>query len=193
MKKFLSILIFFPFIALLSCEGKKEESGNPGFESSEIESDTSTAASSEVLSPKFKLLVKSDQGIIRNVDFGTNLATLSTLEDTSALVEKTSQYYNYSIHLDSLEEGEVLYYFGEDNVINKIEVNIYPNSPKSRTELFQEFTKYFNKKYGVPYSEIEEVKIWRGNDKNILVEMRMLGNSKVHDIQIDFKKINENT
>jgi len=186
MIRYLCYLTLAGLTVLASCKSKNESA------STEQESAApEKPASIRDFSNKLQVLVKSDSGVFRNVAFGIPVADIKKMEDTASLVENGENYVNYTIHLDSLEDADVLYYFDEDGKIERIETDIYPDGEKSRTELYKEFTAFFNKKYGAPSSEIEEVKIWNVPGDNLAIEMRMLGNTKVHDLQIDFKVLKE--
>ena len=186
MKHIAFYLFLIVFITNCKEKGKtKEETATESGNNLEVESKNFGE-----FSDKLKSLVKSDSGIVRGFNFSTGLDEILSAEDSSTVVEESNGIITYSIHLDSLEEAEVLYYTNGSKTLDKVEVNIYPNSTDSRAELVKEFYQYYSGKYGAPYSEIEEVKIWRIQPENLIIEMRMLGNSKVHDIQIDYKKIN---
>lgn len=176
---------YFAFIFLLTQPGCKSKEDN---QTDVIEEqDTQVKTSIKDYSNKMQLLVQSDSGVIRNVFMGMPASKVRGLEDSASIMENGDNYIDYAVHLDSLEEAEVLYYLDEEDKVNKIEVDIYPADETSRSSLYKEFIAYFNSRYGEPTSEIEEVKIWNLPDKNLIIEMRMLGNAKIHDLQIDFK------
>ena len=176
-------LLLFSIVIICSCNEKEPDN--------HVDNQKEEQVSLENYSVKIQSLVKSDSGVFRNIKFGTPIDFVRGIEDSTDLLENGENYINYTLHIDSLEDADVLYYFNPDNEVNKIEVDIYPDGEESRAQLYKEFTSYFNNKYGEPSSEIEEVKIWTVSDNNLKIEMRMLGNAKVHDLQIDFKEIEE--
>ncbi len=141
------------------------------------------------MTASFKNLVKTDTAIMRGVSWQSVLKNVTAIEDPKTLVEAEEDYYDYLITLDNKEQADVIYYFNTASQIEKIELNLYPANEISRAKFYDEFTSLFNAKYGLPTSEIAEVKIWKHPDTNTYIEMRMLGNSKIHDLQIDIKKM----
>ncbi len=144
------------------------------------------------MTSSFKTLVKSDTAVMRGIGWESDIKDISNVEDAKTLVESEEDYYDYLITLDNKEQADVIYYFNTASQIEKIELNIYPANDISRTKFYEEFTTLFNAKYGFPTSEIAEVKIWKNPETNTYIEMRMLGNSKIHDLQIDIKKLSVN-
>lgn len=146
----------------------------------------------ESQSASFRTLVKTDSAIMRGISWKSMLKDVTDLEDAKTLVEQEEDYVDYLITLDSKEQADVLYYFNEASQIQKIELNIYPADEIAREKFYKEFITFFNAKYGLPTSEIAEVKIWKDTATNTYIEMRMLGNSKIHDLQIDIKNLSVN-
>jgi hypothetical protein len=111
------------------------------------------------------------------------------LEDPKTLVEQGEDYVDFLINLSNNEQADIIYYLSEASTIQKIDINVYSANSESRKKLYQELIQYFDARYGLPSSEIDEVKIWRHPSSNTYVEMRMLGNSKINDLQIDIKNL----
>ena len=141
------------------------------------------------MTASFKNLVKTDTAVMRAIGWESLLKDVTALEDPKTLVEAEEDYYDYLITLDNKEQADIVYYFNTASQIEKIELNLYPANEISRAKFYDEFTSLFNAKYGLPTSEIAEVKIWKHPATNTYIEMRMLGNSKIHDLQIDIKKM----
>ncbi|TAH26729.1 MAG: hypothetical protein EAZ07_03490 [Cytophagales bacterium] len=175
------------FFIIAGCDNNIEDSNPP-------ETPTDTIAPQPVfnydlMSSSFKELVKNDTAIIRGIDWNSTLSDVSSIEDSKTVVEQGDDYINYLIPISTNEQCDLIYYFNEAAIVQKIELNIYPQNEASRAKLYEEFIKYFNFKYGLPTSEISEVKIWNHSESNTYVEIRMLGNSKIHDLQIDIKNL----
>ena len=188
------LLVAGIIFALFGCESEPEKDSevvmSPDIAAQQPEEDL--ALDFTTLSSSFQKLVKVDSATMRGISWSSSLKDVTDLEDPKTLVEQEEDYYDYLIPLDNKEQADVLYYFNEAGQIQKIELNIYPANDVSRTKLYEEFTTYFNSKYGQPTSEIAEVKIWRNPESNTYIEMRMLGNSKIHDLQIDMKNLSVN-
>lgn len=135
-------------------------------------------------SPKFKKLVKTDTAIFRGVSFGTSIDSVRKLEVSSTLLESGDNFITYSIPFNIKEEADVLYYFGEDKKISKIETDIYPENIESQSSIFNEFDAFYTSKYGAPIIVGEVEKAWKSHDNKYLIEMKKTGNVKVHDIKI---------
>lgn len=188
------VLLSSILLILTNCEPVVEKSPEAVVPIDTVTTTTLPAFNFNALSNSFQKLVKTDSATMRGISWSSSLKDVTDLEDSKALVEQEEDYYDYLITLDNNEQADVLYYFNEASQIQKIELNIYPANEVSRAKFYDEFTTYFNAKYGLPTSEIAEVKIWKNPESNTYIEMRMLGNSKIHDLQIDIKNlsINEN-
>ncbi|HEX8548338.1 MAG TPA: hypothetical protein VF691_15360 [Cytophagaceae bacterium] len=174
---------FFLFLFILNsaCDDKKanDKKVNTGPANQEEET-----KGFDDFSAKFKKLVKTDTALFRGVSLGTHVDSVRRFESTSSPLESGDNYISYSIPFNIKEEADVLYYFGEDSKINKIETDIYPENIESQSSIFNEFDVFFTKKYGSPIIVGEVEKAWKSHDNKYLIEMKKTGNVKVHDIKI---------
>jgi len=177
----LTSVVFLLIVLNTSCDNKKSDKKGTWKETENTKEEANDFAS---FSPKFKTLVKTDTAIFRGVKFGTPIDSVRKFEGTSSPLETGDNFISYSVPFNIKEEADVLYYFGEDKTINKIETDIYPENIESQTNIFNEFDAFFTKKYGSPIIVGEVEKAWKSNDNKYLIEMKKTGNVKVHDIKI---------
>jgi hypothetical protein len=142
----------------------------------------------EQFSPKFKKIIKTEEGILRGVNFGDNLEEVILKEDTIPL-EDSTQYISFTVKLDEGEEEitDVLYFFDENKKIKGFRLDIYLNNKNAVDSLSKEFTTYFTDRYGNPVMQEQKAKAWNGLDQTKIV-MKDVGIKESPGLQIQIAK-----
>jgi hypothetical protein len=139
-------------------------------------------------STKLQKIIKTEEGIIRGVDFGDSLEDVITREDTIPLEDSTN-FITFTIALDDKEDEitDVLYYFDNKKKINGFRLDVYLDNSKAVDSLYREFHSYFTDKYGSPV--IKEVKTiaWNGAD-NTKIVMKDVGIKESPGLQIQIAR-----
>lgn len=137
----------------------------------------------------FQNLVQTGEGVFRGVTLGLSKEEVKKREESfsnSELQEFHPEHLDYMIDLGALENTDLSYHLNARGNVDKIEVNIYPNSKLSQDSLFGEFEDYFTRLYGKPSQINNEYLKWEEKENNLLVEMQKKGTQKIHDINITF-------
>jgi hypothetical protein len=139
-------------------------------------------------SPKLQKIVKSEEGIIRGVNFGDALEDVITREDTIPLEDSTN-FVGFTVALDNKEDEitDVLYYFDKNKKISGFRLDVYLDNSQAVDTLYREFTTYFTDRYGSPV--IKEVKTiaWNGAD-NTKIVMKDVGIKESPGLQIQIAR-----
>jgi hypothetical protein len=176
-----SILLTFLLVGLLiACTEK------PTQETTTTTPDTlaQQKAAFETYSDKFKKIIKTEDGILRGVNFGDNLEEVIVKEDTIPL-EDSTQYISFTVKLDEEEDEitDVLYFFDKNRQIKGFRLDIYLNNTSAVDSLSQEFTTYFTDRYGKPVMQEQKAKAWNGLDQTKIV-MKDVGIKEAPGLQI---------
>lgn len=139
-------------------------------------------------SPKFRKIVKTEDGIIRGVNFGDNLDEVIIKEDTIPL-EDSTQYISFTVKLDEEEDEitDVLYYFDKNRKIRGFRLDIYLNNANAVDSLSKEFKVYFTDRYGSPVMQEQKAMAWNGLDQTKIV-MKDVGIKEAPGLQIQIAK-----
>jgi hypothetical protein len=157
--KSIHLLYIFLFSLLIACSERTSQETN---------TDTlSTAIPEKVAfdnySSKFKKIIKTEEGILRGVNFGDKL---DEEED---------------------EITDVLYFFDEKRQIKGFRLDIYLNNPSAVDSLSQEFTTYFTDRYGKPVMQEQKAVAWNGLDETKIV-MKDVGIKEAPGLQIQIAR-----
>jgi hypothetical protein len=187
MNSYIFFSLFFFVFYLTSCQDGGES--NERLAKDSISADT--IALQDQYSRKFRNLIKNEDGFFRGVSFGMSREEVISLEDTLKKADKNEgDTLDYLINYNFPETAEVIYYLGKGKKVNRIQVDIYPESIDSQKEIFYDFRSYFSARYGNPANETENEVIWKSTVSNLQISLRKQGNEKVHDLQIDFTELN---
>jgi hypothetical protein len=142
----------------------------------------------DAYSSKFQKIIKTEDGILRGVNFGDNLEEVILKEDTIPL-EDSTQYISFTVKLDEGEDEitDVLYFFDEHKKIKGFRLDIYLNNKKAVDSLSQEFTTYFTDRYGSPVMQENKAVAWNGLDETKIV-MKDVGIKESPGLQIQIAK-----
>lgn len=176
-----SILLPFLLVSLLiACTEKPSQETTSG--TPDTLSQQKTAF--EAYSSKFKKILKTEDGILRGVNFGDNLEEVIMKEDTIPL-EDSTQYISFTVKLDEAEDEitDVLYFFDKNRQIKGFRLDIYLNNTSAVDSLSQEFTTYFTDRYGKPVMQEQKAKAWNGLDQTKIV-MKDVGIKEAPGLQI---------
>lgn len=129
-------------------------------------------------------ILKADSGVFRGVTFGMTKDEVSALEADTKRDSTEETYLDYLFEVNELEEAEVSYFYGKDMKISKIQLNVYPEDQPSQTRYFDELKAFLTEKNGEPKTVTDKNATWQTPE--VLINMKKMGNEKVHDIQVDF-------
>jgi hypothetical protein len=139
----ITLALFFTF----SCERmqKEEQTSNAPEDTSDVY--LQTLRSIDDYSNKLQLLVKSDTGVIRGVNFNTPLSEVLKIEETN-LFEKKDSTLSLEVDLDSTEMADVVYQFDANEKVKDIHIELYLKDDQSLNSLSSEFVDYFSARFG---------------------------------------------
>ncbi len=139
-------------------------------------------------SPKLQRIIKSEEGVIRGIDFGDALEEVITKEDTMPLEDSTN-YVSFTVALDDKEDEitDVLYFFDKNKRINGFRVDVYLDDKRSVDSLYREFNQYFTHRYGSPVSKEAKNIAWN-TANNIKIIMKDVGIKESPGLQIQINK-----
>lgn len=139
-------------------------------------------------SEKFRKIVKTDEGVLRGIDFGDELEEVYEKEDTIPL-EDSARYVSFTIALDEEEKEltDVIYYFDKEQKIKSFTLDIYLNNKSSVDSLAREFKNYYTERFGQPTIQEKKALAWNG-EENMRVVMRDVGIKEAPGLQIQIAK-----
>lgn len=179
------LLLCFLFCGLLiACS---ERPSNESVATAENEAKETKTAFNDY-SPKFRKIVKTEDGILRGVNFGDNLEEVIVKEDTIPL-EDSTQYISFTVKLDEDEDEitDVLYYFDQNRKIRGFRLDIYLNNTYAVDSLSKEFRTYFTSRYGNPVMQEKKAIAWNGLDQTKIV-MKDVGIKEAPGLQIQIAR-----
>ncbi len=180
-KSFAGILILI-LVCFFSCSEDKPQTEEEVVEQTE---DTDTIVSGiDTLRTEMIKILKADSGVFRGVTFGMTKEEVIDLESDTKRDSTEQTYLDYLFEVNELEEAEVSYFYDKDLKINKIQLNVYPEDQKSQSQYFDELKSFLTERNGNPQTVNDKNVIWQTPEA--LINMKKLGNEKVHDIQVDF-------
>lgn len=169
----------------ISCQenNKKEETQNM-----EEPVEAKPVATLNEYSSKFQKIVKSDEGIIRGVNFGDPLDEVIVKEDTIPL-EDSTRYVSFTVKLDEEEEEitDILYYFDNNRKISGFRLDIYLNNKRAVDSISREFITFFTDRYGKPSVQEKKATAWTGLD-NTKIVMKDVGIKESPGLQIQIAR-----
>jgi hypothetical protein len=175
--------ILLILLCLFSCsEDNSQEEDEPTEEVEQIE--TPEVSGLDTLRTELVKIIKADSGVFRGVTFGMTKEEVLDLESDTNRDSTEQGYLDYLFDINELEEAEVSYYYDQDSRINKIQLNVYPEDQISQKKYFDEFKAFLTDRNGAPKTLTDQSAVWETPE--VVINMKKIGNEKVHDIQIDF-------
>jgi hypothetical protein len=168
MKIIYFICLFLLYISIACSEQTSEE------QTEVVQVDTTESKTAfGSYSSKLQKIIKTEENIIRGVNFGDALEDVITREDTIPLEDSTT-FITFTIALDDQEDeiADVRYYFDKKKKINAFRLDVYLDDPLSVDSLYREFNTYFSDKYGSPVIKETKTIAWNGAD-NTKIVMKM--------------------
>jgi hypothetical protein len=159
-KNFIALFLIVPALFFtLSCERtqKEEQATSTPEDTSEVY--LQTIRSIDEYSNKLQLLVKSDTGVIRGVNFNTPLSEVLKIEDTNVF-EKKEDSLSLEVDLDSTEIADVVYKLDENERVKDIRIELYLKDDQSLNSLATEFVDYYSAKYGPAQEKDTKHYVW---------------------------------
>jgi hypothetical protein len=172
------------YIAFACSEQKPDEQTEAATFADTAESKTAFAS----YSSRLQKIIKTEEGIMRGINFGDALEDVITREDTVPLEDSTN-FVSFTIALDEKEDEitDILYYFDKSKKINGFRLDVYLDNEQAVDSLYREFNSYFTDKYGSPV--IKEVKTiaWNGAD-NTKIVMKDVGIKESPGLQVQIAR-----
>lgn len=118
-------------------------------------------------SPYFINLVEGfDKSVFHGVDLCLSQDDVRKREKAQ-LYERTADhlFYNYVFPRDSTafsEYADIQYFFDKNNTVEIITTNIFLNDSLQQDQLLQNFTQYFNNRYGDSKPDDYGYQVWNG-------------------------------
>ena len=146
----LSILIVSSLL-LYACNPKTETSSKDNVVE-EAESFVFKEASS-----RFQSIALLMDGDFRGMDIGSSMSSVNDLEEM--LIMNDDFYRHYQIDLNEYEFFDLLYY-NFDGKLDEITVDVHMESDDEAYQVFSDFEKFFNAKYGKSLLDYDGHLVW---------------------------------
>lgn len=149
MKKHFTFGYFFLLstFLLFSCgETKKEVIVEQKDTTTAVVAETPTAVIDK-FGTRIQKIVKSDQGVLRGVNFGDYVDKVKELENTPPL-EDSTDHLGYRIDLGNYEDLDVRYHLNDQQRVWGFTLDIYLDQQASVDSLFTDFKSYFSERFG---------------------------------------------
>jgi hypothetical protein len=184
MKVLYPICLLLLYLFTACSEQTPEEQTEVAVSADTTESKTAFAS----YSPKFRKIIKTEEGIIRGVDFGDALEDVITREDTIPLEDSTN-FVSFTIALDDKEDEitDVLYYFDKKKQVSGFRLDVYLDDKAAVDSLYREFTTYFTERYGSPVIKEVKTTAWNGAD-NTKIVMKDVGIKESPGLQLQIAR-----
>ena len=164
------LLLFVSLIAAtISCQTANKESTEQMTESLSL---APAVSDEELNSDQNKLLEtvigNTSGGIIRGITFGDDIAKVKATE-TFEIFEDAADHIGFTSETEKLESVDVQYFLGVDKKVNKIQVDVYLNSPDATKQLWDVAKRYFSDQYGQHQDENKKM-TWFNKSTKVQME-----------------------
>lgn len=96
---------------------------------------------------RLQQIVKSDEGVLRGINFGDDVEKVKSIENGAAL-EDTTDHIGYRVELGDYEDLDVRYHLNKNGRVWGFTLDIYLNQKSSVDSLFNDFRSYFTEQFG---------------------------------------------
>jgi hypothetical protein len=139
------LLVVVVWTLVFSCtETKKETTTDQSDTLSEIKEPKAALAH---YGTRLQQIVKSDDGILRGIDFGDDVDKVKSIENAEPL-EDSTDHVGYTVQLGDYEDLDVRYHLNKDQRVWGFTLDIYLNEKSSVDSLFNDFKTYFTDRFG---------------------------------------------
>jgi hypothetical protein len=122
-------------------------------------------------SDTFRKIVKTNEGILRGIDFGDELDRVFIEEDTTPS-EDSARFVTFTVQLDESEQqlADIQYYFDGSRKVNAFSMDVYLNKQAAVDSLAREFSRYYSERFGEPVNQSPKKTTWDGkNDLQVIM------------------------
>lgn len=180
------LVVAFVISALSACQTKtSDETDAPALDSGSLQ----VPAKGELDSDQSALLqaiIGSNNdtpgSVIRGVAFGDPVSKVKAQEKLE-IFEETPDHIGYTSETQQLESIDVQYFFGTDQKVNKITVDVYLNSDESTQQLWNAGKSHFTKIYAQP-KDNKGILVW--SQKSVRVNMENVSKGKDFGLRFEF-------
>jgi hypothetical protein len=131
---------------VFSCsETKKETTGEQKDTLAEVKETQPSALAH--YGTRLQQIVKSDEGVLRGINFGDDKEKVKSIENATA-VEDTTDHIGYRVELGDYEDLDVRYHLNKNQQVWGFTLDIYLNQQSSVDSLFNDFKDYFTEQFG---------------------------------------------
>lgn len=184
MKKLLYFFTAVIIIGTAACDSNKiADIESQAHDIDHVELDTATS-----VADPFRILVGTETGVFRGVTFNSTADQVKVLEETLELREESEGFLDFIVNYNFPESAEVMYFFGKDAKVERIEVAVYPENKESQNEMYKKLIEYYNSRYGEFDVNDKGQVSWSDSLGNTFVQLEKMNGQKVHDINILFRK-----
>ena len=144
----------------------------------------------EDASPYFtNFFTGNDEAVLRDISFNMNPDEVKKVEP-SKLYETTADhlFFEFSYPTDSTafsEYANVQYFFNENNQLDIITADIYLNDSIQEQKLRNTLTQYYNKRYGNPDADDNNVSVWSDSYKDLKTNTKLNYSIAIKDLEDD--------
>lgn len=120
--------------------------------------------------PLWELIIGDyNTGIFRGVSFGDSRDKVKITE-TFEIFEELPEQIGYTHDTRDLETIDVYYHFSEQQMTDRMVVDIFLNGKSSVDQLWQISDWYFSNRFGTPSETTESSKTWVSDEVRLVVE-----------------------
>ncbi|PWJ59557.1 hypothetical protein CLV98_102391 [Dyadobacter jejuensis] len=115
-----------------------------------------------------EIFSNSTEGSVRGISIGDEPSKVKALE-TYEMFEESADHLGYTHETDQHETIDIQYHLSAAGVVNKIEIDVYLNSPEATKQLWESGKNYFTDKYGAGTDQ-QMVYQWNESTMTVLME-----------------------
>lgn len=173
-------LLIGTLLMVSACDESGNESNKIGFpDSLKIVTDSSYFVQYPAAIQRLWL---NDSATFRHVNLG--IAKSSIIETEASVVETTPDSITYSLDIDGVESGDFTYIFDKKGMVTSIDIYLYCKSSSKRSDYVKAIQDFYIRKTGASWESNKLISPAAG----FSIDLKEIGNSKVHDLNIIIKK-----
>ncbi len=175
-------------MAIVSCNTESTEESSAQADSIAIANPSQNELNSNQSALFREIFRETNNATFRGISFGDLISTVKATE-TYEMFEELPDHLGYTHETERFETIDIQYFLTTDGKVNKIQVDVYLNSPEATKELWNSGNNYFTNKYG-PQKSNAPSQSWE--KENIKVQMVDVSQGKDFGLKFVFNPVNKN-
>ncbi len=175
-------------ITIVSCDSTTQETTTAESDSMALADPTQNELNSNQNQLLKEILSESSTGTVRGISFGDPVSAVKANENYE-MFEELPDHLGYTHETDQLETIDIQYFLTTDGKVNKIEIDVYLNSPQATKELWNSGKHHFTENFGPVNGKATSLN-WEHND--VKVQMEDVSKGKDFGLKFIFHPVNKN-